>query len=786
MKLKPFLNDLERAPASIAWTYAVVGGTWILISDLLTTFVTNQPLSGLVMDLLKGLLFVAATAGLVFLMVRRAVQRELTGLRETTAAQERFQSAATQFPYALAIFDGERRLVFLNARGAQLAGKPPGEAVGRRIEEVFRVPLANACRPALDRVINDLRAQSEVLEVTLEGSTVQLAATITPLLNQDGTLRELHLVLNDLTSVVQTERRLRRLNRSLQAIRSADSALVRAQSESELLQTFCEAMVAPTGHRLVWVGMVVPGTPVLKMAASAGSAAGYTQNIHVRHDDSPEGRGPSGTAIRTGRPQVCHDCTADEQMRPWRERVLQYGFRSCVALPLHSPTGVLGAVAIYSGELHRFDEEEVRLLTDLTADLAYGINALRGKAALAEAQRTLDHQRELLRRVLADQSEIICRFQPDGTITFVNEAFVRFFGGSVETLVGSSWRPKALPEDVPLIEAKLASLSPANPIMTIDNRVLNAAGEVRWVQFQNRAVFAHDGTLQETQAVGRDVTERKLMEERMAELLTRSCRFARALDQLSVYIFMKDKGGRYIYGNQLTLELFGVKAHQLTGKDDADFFPPDTVAQLREVDARVLRGEDSAGEVEVVAADGTRRIYWEIKTPLYKEGTGEIEGLCGISTDITERKQSERELSASRERLAHEQARLRTLLDSIPDLIFFKDTNSVYLGCHRAFEAYSGLKEQELIGKTDLDLVPREQAEFYRQKDREMLAAGAQQRNEEWIPFKSGGGGQFETLKTPFYSPTGALLGLIGISRDITERKVIREQLEFKLSLIHI
>jgi two-component system, cell cycle sensor histidine kinase and response regulator CckA len=784
MRPDSFFDDLERAPTRIAGMYAFVGGVWILVSDLLAAFALDKPAAHLWADLAKGWLFIAATAGLVFLLARRAVERELAVRRDMTATQERFQSAATQFPFTFAICDAERRVVFLNARGAQLVGQSAGEALGRRFEEVFPLPLGNACRPALDRALETRRPQSEVVEAELGGTAAQLAVTFTPILDAGGAVRELHVVLNDLTALVQVERRVRRLNRSLQSISAANSVLVHAASEPELLQAFCNALVGPTGHRLVWVGLVTPGEPNVRVAARAGLAAGYLDGIQIRCDDTPQGRGPSGLAIRTGQPQVCHDFTADERMAPWRERAARHGMRSSIAVPLRSTAGILGALTMYSSEPHRFDEEEVKLLMELAEDLALGLDALRGKAALAETQRALVRQEELLRNVLADQGDLISRFRPDGTLTFVNEAFARFFGGSVSGLVGTSWRPRAVIEDLPLIEGKLAALSPASPVITIENRVLNAAGEVRWVQFENRALYAPDGTLRETQSVGRDVTERKAMEDQMAELVTRADRFSRALDQLSTHIYMKDTAGRYFYANRLTLELFGVSAAQLRGKGDTDFFPPATVARLREVDARVLRGESTAEEIEVAAADGSRRVYWEIKTPLFKEGTGEIQGLCGISTDITDRKESERELRASRERLAHEQARLRALLDSIPDLIFFKDTHSVYLGCNRAFEAYSGLAERELIGKTDLDLVTGELAEFYRQKDREMLAVGRPQRNEEWIPFKNGGGGQFETLKTPYHSHTGELLGLIGISRDITQRRQAEAQVRDALAYL--
>jgi PAS domain S-box-containing protein len=120
---------------------------------------------------------------------------------------------------------------------------------------------------------------------------------------------------------------------------------------------------------------------------------------------------------------------------------------------------------------------------------------------------------------------------------------------------------------------------------------------------------------------------------------------------------------------------------------------------------------------------------------------------------------------------AREQALFRCLIDSVPDLIFFKDQDSVYLGCNQAFEAYVGKREDELVGLTDLDFLPRETAEFFREQDRRMLATGQPRRNEEWIVYPDGRRALLDTLKTPFFSPDGAILGLIGISRDITARQ---------------
>ncbi|MHC1728852.1 MAG: PAS domain S-box protein [Syntrophobacteraceae bacterium] len=180
------------------------------------------------------------------------------------------------------------------------------------------------------------------------------------------------------------------------------------------------------------------------------------------------------------------------------------------------------------------------------------------------------------------------------------------------------------------------------------------------------------------------------------------------------------------------------------------------------------------GEVRFVSSRGD--VTWD------KEGRPRR--IFGMIQDITERKKAEEVLRDREEQLRRERALLRALIDSIPDLIFFKDKNSVYLGCNKAFVVYSGMQESALIGKSDLEVAPREVAEFFRRKDMEMLSSGAAQRNEEWIPFKNGGGGYFDTLKTPYYDPDGELMGLIGVSRDITEHKRAERIMQARLRLL--
>jgi diguanylate cyclase (GGDEF)-like protein/PAS domain S-box-containing protein len=117
------------------------------------------------------------------------------------------------------------------------------------------------------------------------------------------------------------------------------------------------------------------------------------------------------------------------------------------------------------------------------------------------------------------------------------------------------------------------------------------------------------------------------------------------------------------------------------------------------------------------------------------------------------------------------QRRLRATLDAIPDPVWLKDADGVFLSCNPMFERLYGAREADIVGKTDYDFVGREQADFFREHDRQAMAAGRPSINEEWLSFADDGSrGLFETIKTPILDEKGQPIGVLGIARDITAR----------------
>ena len=186
---------------------------------------------------------------------------------------------------------------------------------------------------------------------------------------------------------------LKRAERALRSLSACNEALVRATDEQSLLQQICDLVVDVGGFRMAWVGYAERDErKTVRAVAESGFEAGYLETVHITWAEDERGRGPTGTAIRTGNAAVCHDITSDPRFAPWRENAIKRGYRSTLVLPLKSKEEVLGAISIYAAEAGAFDAGEQHLLEELANNLSYGIAALR---AAAERKRAEEEIRNL-------------------------------------------------------------------------------------------------------------------------------------------------------------------------------------------------------------------------------------------------------------------------------------------------------------------------------------------------------------------------------------------------------
>src|SRR5581483_7849835 len=207
-----------------------------------------------------------------------------------------------------------------------------------------------------------------------------------PFTDCDGSARILEMGL-DVTDRNRAEAEIRRISRTNRALSRCNEVLIRATDESTLLQRICKIIIDEAGYRLCWVGRASQddARSILPMA-QAGFEQGYLDTLHLTWDDTERGRGPTGTCIRTGQTVLAKQIATDPRMIPWRAEALKRGYASAVAIPLFADSEVFGALSIYASETDSFGVEEVKLLTELADDLAFGIVALRIKAEHAKAE----------------------------------------------------------------------------------------------------------------------------------------------------------------------------------------------------------------------------------------------------------------------------------------------------------------------------------------------------------------------------------------------------------------
>ncbi|SEH08452.1 PAS domain S-box protein [Candidatus Venteria ishoeyi] len=265
-----------------------------------------------------------------------------------------------------------------------------------------------------------------------------------------------------------------------------------------------------------------------------------------------------------------------------------------------------------------------------------------------------------------------------------------------------------------------------------------------------------------------DITERKQAEE---EIKRQSGLISSLLDSIPDIIFYKDMDGVYLGCNPPFAELIGRPKEEIINKTDYELFDKEIADLFRKNDKLMLERRETRNNDEwVTYPDGKKVLIDTLKTP-YWGPNGEILGILGISRDITVRKQAEEEIK-------RQSGLISSLLDSIPDIIFYKDTDGVYLGCNPPFAELLGRPKEEIVNKTDYDLFDKETADFFRKHDKLMLERRETRHNDEWNTYPDGKKILLDTLKTPYWGPNGEMLGILGISRDITVRKQAEKALQ--------
>ena len=248
------------------------------------------------------------------------------------------------------------------------------------------------------------------------------------------------------------------------------------------------------------------------------------------------------------------------------------------------------------------------------------------------------------------------------------------------------------------------------------------------------------------------------------------------LDNFPFMVWLKDGDGRILAANRLYAHNCGRTSTDLVvGKTDIDLWPADLATGYQADDRAILASGCSQTTAELIEVNGLRVWFETYKSPVTV--TGLPVATVGFARDVTERMMAQ-------SRLAESELLLKTLTRAIPDLIWLKDPQGVYLACNQRFEDFFGAPEQEILGKTDYDFVSPELADFFQGHDKKAMASKVPLVNEEWVSFASDGHREMlETTKTAIFDSQGKLIGVLGIGHDMTARKQAEDKLTLAASV---
>ena len=321
--------------------------------------------------------------------------------------------------------DQRGRILDVNPAFAELAGWTPRELRGAPYRRLTGAALPPEVRAPLRSAL------------AAEGSW----RGVLPLTSRSGLRRWVDLVLTrlpagfaafggDVTREHGQSEELARLGRLYEALGRVGLLLGRATSRKALFDGVCEALVTLGGFKMVWIGLDDPATHEVSMAAQHGDAAGYLRHIRVRSDDTPEGRGPGGLALRTGHPAVMNDFLHEAGAEPWREAARRAGLASNATFPLFRQGVAIGYLSLYSGDPGYFGPAEVGLMEKVANQLSFALGHLEEQVerARAEARFTTIFN--------ASPAATSLSRAADGVFVEVNAAFHRILGYGAEEVLG--------------------------------------------------------------------------------------------------------------------------------------------------------------------------------------------------------------------------------------------------------------------------------------------------------------------------------------------------------------
>jgi PAS domain S-box-containing protein len=590
-------------------------------------------------------------------------------------SEERFRLAVDNVPDVFVIYDAQRRLQFVNAEGLRRSGLSEEALLGHTDEELFPPEVTQGYLPTLQRAVETRTSQTTECSITLPTiGTSTIVVTYVPLLDDRGEIYSILGITHDLTERKQAE--------------------VQLQHSEEKFRQLAENI-----HEVFWmtnanVREILYVSPAYEQIWGRSCESLYVNPKSFRDAIHPDDQQRVSAHLEpnvTGTFDIEYRIVRPDGSVRWiRDR----GF------PIRNESGEIYRRAGIAQDITQRKQAEA-ILRQVNEELE--IRVAERTAELSQANERLQHElfeRERVEQALRQSEEHfrsafdyaaigMALVALDGRWLKVNHSLCEIVGYSEQELLATAFQAITHPDDLDT-DLGYAGQLLAGEIRSyqMEKRYFHKLGHVVWIFLSGSLV--RDAQSQPLYFIAQiqDITARKQAEEARRESEER---LQAILDNATAIIYLKDTEGRFILINRQLETLFQKPKEEILGKNNYDFFPKEMADTFHANDRRVIEAGTPLEFEEIAPHDDGIHTYISIKFPL-KDPEGIPYAVCGISTDISDRKRAEDARRASEEQL-------QAILDNSPAVIYLIDAQNRHLLINRGYENLVSMTNEEIVGK---------------------------------------------------------------------------------------
>ena len=632
------------------------------------------------------------------------VTERLEAERMLSQNEKRFRALVENNEGIISMLDKNMKTIFRSASAARITGWSNKEFEKiDNYEYVHPDDLNKTIDTFALALDNPGIAFPQILRVKhKDGNYIWLEGVINNLLDEKA-IGGIISNFRNITKRKNAEIKLIKANRLYALISQVNQMIVRISDHETIFKEVCKIAIDFGKFKMAWIGITDIVTNSVTALVHAGEENGYLAQIKlISTNDIPEGRGPTGSAVRTGKITVCNDIENDPQMAPWKKEAISRGYRSLISLPIKKFGNVIGAFTLYAGEKNFFDAEEIGLLEEATGDVSFTLELFEKEEFRKKAEeRILESERSY--HTLSEISPTgIFRTDINGSTKYVNSMWCKITGLSVEEGMRNGWQKGLHEEDKKSLIEGWENALVSNANTTLEYRVVRPDGSLVWVigqvtperNFDNQ-IIGYVGTIM-------DITERKKAEDKIRKANDRFDMIARATND-AVFEYNLVTGESW--HNESFLALFG--SSYLNSQNGPNIerwkekiHPDDKLRVLNKL-KKAYDGTDAtwSDEFRFKKADDCYGIFFD-RAVIVRDNSGGAVSFVGSMIEITQ-------LKAAQEKLLAQKVQLETLSNNLPGVMIYQlvkeangESNFTYVSSG-VFEL-TGKTQEEVIEKPSI------------------------------------------------------------------------------------